>query len=318
MNRTQTSLALLLPLALLAACKAPSQLPTGTSAFGETMSAAAFAARAGVISSVSKNGGASVLMDLRVLESAGPALRLLALPTNWTEAVVKLFSPTASTAFDESLHSKTVVASGFTQNGTDPSYSTTLTFGALKPASDYQVQVFLKNTAGTIETKRLAASSSQSAVALAAGPNAVTVDITLNGSEATYEVASSATNATTGGYITKGDTVTLATGIANNQPGVSYVLFKLSGAAYGTPADPVTIGKLTDATAFATFTWDTSADNTADGASYTAASLVGGADAATVSGQVDVEAYNANDLLVGKASFPISVFGAANVSVKVH
>ena len=245
--------------------------------------------------------------------------QLLALPATWTTSVVTLHSPTANLAFAQAKNSLTIPFASYTSVA-GPAYTATASFPAMRPAADYQGQVFLQNLAGTIATTRLAGSQTGT-YTLNAGANTLTFTITVNGNEATYSVASStANNAVTGNGFVAGDTVVLNTGFAANQPGVASVDVLLSGAAYGSPGAPVNIARLTTAASWNSYSWNSGANNAVAPANYTAATLSANAGTGTTAaaGQLDFQANDANGLLVGKSSMAIGVFGTPTITIKVQ
>lgn len=171
---------------------------------------------------------------------------------------------------------------------TTAGYTGTFSFPPLRPANDYVARVFLQNEDGTL---RLAGSGVTNPINLIAGNNTVDVEISRNTQEADFGLVGGNTS------FTKGATVTVVTGVAVNMPGVDHLEIKLSGDAYGNPSTPVLLAKLTDVGNWGTYEWNTGADGT----SYTAATLAAGA------GTISIEAYDANEQLVGKSSFDITV-----------
>ncbi|MDB5099428.1 MAG: hypothetical protein JWM80_3849 [Cyanobacteria bacterium RYN_339] len=238
---------------------------------------------------------------------------LLALPGTWTSSLVTLLSPTANGAYNAAKNSVTL---GFGAYGCVAGVCTaTAIFPPLRPAADYAGQVFLQNTSGTL---RLAGSSSGT-YTLNAGANTLTWTVNPNANEATFNVASSSNNnVVTGNSVVKGDTVVLNTGIAANQPAVSYVDVLISGVAYGSPVIPVNIARLATAASWNQFTWNTANDNLVLPSNYVAATFTGGAGTATTAGTLDFQAYDVYNQLVGKASLTLAVFGTPAVTVKVQ
>lgn len=320
-----------LAVSILVGCKAPVGTAPVASGAAEVSvdkaqaksavdASAIFTALPKVEKSEASDGMAHVRVGINIKdESVGPRFRIQALPGTWTEAQVTLFSSTANTTYNPAIHSVTIPFASFSGSP----LGATASFPPLRPATDYTARAFLKNTAGAISTLRLAGSQVNTALTLNAGANTVLFNISVNGNEATYNVATGSStnnNVVTGNTITKDDTVTLNTGIVANQPGVDRVDIKISGAAYGNPGTPVLIKRFTNAMAASwnTYVWDTSAANTADTANYNPATLAGGTGVTTAAGQLDVEAYNSNNDLVGKASFAISVHGRPTVTVQVQ
>jgi hypothetical protein len=239
----------------------------------------------------------------------------------FTEAVVQLYSATASGTFDSTKHMKTLLKAAFTTavdvNGY---YTATGTFGALRPAADYASAIFLRNNAGTVPAKRLGASSANTGVTIAAGSNNVDFTCTVNGQEATYNFSTSTFgNKVSDGGVVKGDSVTFNTGMANNQPGVARLEVQLSGAAAYTGGGPAVIKNITTPASFSSFTWNTAANSVGAGETYLAASLLAPATGVTGNaGQIDIVAFNANSQEIGRAAFTITVFGTPTTTIRVQ
>jgi hypothetical protein len=136
-----------------------------------------------------------------------------------------------------------------------------LGFGVLRPAADYTGRVYVLGASGA-----LLAASERTGLALQAGSNAPDFTLVTNGQAATFGVAGAP------GF-TKGDVVTVNTGVAANLPAVAWVDVTLGGNAYLTGA---TIAHLTTAASWNAFSWDTGADNLAAPCNYAAAKLSAG------------------------------------------
>jgi hypothetical protein len=275
---------------------------------------AVFEAQPRVERTVSADGLAHVDATVTIVDATPtPRFELLALPGTWTTSIVTLLSPTANGAFVAAKNSVTIPFASYTFAA--GAYTATASFQPLRPATDYTGQVFLQNSSGTL---RLAGSASGT-FTLQAGASPVNFTVTVNGNEGTYSVASSSNNnVVTGNSVVKGDTVVLNTGIAANQPAVSYVDVLLSGAAYGSPGSPVNIARLNTPGSWNQFTWNTAVDNTTAPSNYVAATLAGGTGTSTTAGTLDFQAYDVNAQLVGKASLTLAVFGTPTVNVKVQ
>jgi hypothetical protein len=273
-------------------------------------------------SSMEANDGMSHVQVRVNIEDQGQALpiprfRIQALPAAWSDALVTLYSATASTAYSNSIHRVIIPEINFTGSP----LGATATFPPLRPATDYTARVFLRNDVGaTLVNPRLAGSASQTGVTLNAGSQNLLFNVSVNGQESSYSVTAGSSvnnNVVTGGNIVKGDTVSLSTGIANNQAGIDHVDLVLSGAAYG--GSNCILGRITTAGSFSTFSWNSNSNAGAPG-TFLAASLVGGTNQATVAGTIDVLAYHVNDSVnaVATASIPVNIFGRPAVTVQVQ
>jgi hypothetical protein len=253
--------------------------------------------------------------------AGGPAGNMAA--SVFTEAVVQLYSATASGTFDPTKHMKTLAKAAFTVAADiDGYYTATGTFGALRPAADYASAIFLRNNAGAVLAKRLGASSANTGVSIQAGSNNVDFTCTVNGNEASYNLSTSTNgNKVSDGGVVKGDTVTFNTGMANNQPGVARLEVQISGAAvysFG-GSNTAVIKNITDPTQFASFSWNTGATSAGAGETYNLNGLLAPATGVAGNvGQIDIVAYNANSQEVGRAAFTLTVFGQPTTTIRVQ
>lgn len=113
------SLAIALPLALIAGCKAPGTALTDGSAADVSAfqkPASLFADAGKVLSAVSPNGLANVRVNMRVRQLETPGFKVQALPTLWDEATVSLFSERANRTYNADKHSVTAQFGDFTSD----------------------------------------------------------------------------------------------------------------------------------------------------------------------------------------------------------
>jgi hypothetical protein len=275
-----------------------------------------FAQAPSILRTVSKDGMAHLRSTVTIKDDRplGHAFALLGLPATWTTSIISL-----SSAIANPTGLRVTIPFAQYTSVAGPAFTSTITFPPLRPAADWAENAVLQNSAGTIPTTRLSGSAVGSTTGLVAGANTLNFTINVNGSEANYSVASSTNNnVVTGNSIVAGDTVTLNTGIANNQTNVSYIDVFISGAAYGSPGAPVNIARLNTAASFSTFSFNTAVNNTTAPANFIATTLVGGAGTATLGGLLDFQAYDAAGNLMGKASMNIVVFGLPAITVKVQ
>jgi hypothetical protein len=268
---------------------------------------------------VPDDGMSHVKVKLNVIDDepvAAPKFSIKALPGAWSDAVITLFSATASTGFANATHRVTLPFGSFSGSPLQAA----ATFPPLRPAGDYTARAFLRNDVGGTLSPRLAGSLQLTGQALNAGANTLTFNISVNGAEATYAVnAGSSTNlnVVTGNNIVAGDTVTLATGIAANQPGIDHIDVRISGAAYS--SSTALLARLSTPASWNSFTWNTTNTPGAP-ATFVPATLVGGTGTSTEVGTIDIEAYHANDSTtpIATSSFDINVFGRPTVTVQVQ
>jgi hypothetical protein len=267
---------------------------------------------------VSQDGMAHMLVSMNVRQQ--PALgfkvqQAATLPTAWSQAAVSLFSPSVSAAYDVNLHSRTLIKTAFTDNG-NGTFTGRFTFPPLRPAADYQARVFVGDAQAGAD--RLAGSMVQDNVALVAGTNPLSFDVVVNDQQNSFQAQVSATSANKidGSNITKDDLVSLKTGLAKNQPGVTRLDVKLTGACYGNGTDVVLLKSFAaaDAASWDAFTWNTDADQ----ADFLKAQFKGGTDVNAADGKLIFEAYNERNELVGKSELAIHVFGRPVIDVTLH
>jgi hypothetical protein len=151
-------------------------------------------------------------------------------------------------------------------------------------------------------------------VALNAGTNNLSFDVTLNGDVASYQLTSSAINRVDGNSVTQGDVVSLKTGLAKNQPGVSRLDVSLSGACYGNGSTKVLLKRLSTAGAWDTMSWATDTNSE----QFVATQFKGGADFAALAGRLDFEAYNDRNELVGTTAMAVQVYGRPDVTLRLR
>ena len=329
--------ALLVPLVALAGCQAAG-VPNGSLAVSRGAAPAVAGnasvptASARVVKDAPPNDGmahATVVLNVYDDRPLAQAFRLLAIPGTWTPA-----SNGAKLVInDTNVLTGPLAVNIASFTGAASPYSAVVNLPALRPDNAYTSQIYLQDTAGAIATTRLAGSITQTGQTLQAGANTWTYTITVNANEATYDVASSSSNnVVTGNNIVAGDKVFLDTGIMASQPGVAAVNAYLTGTAapgptcYTPSATRVFLGQTTTAGSFNTFQWDTTASPALPGAPYTVAggafvagSFAGPASGTTTnSGQIDFEAVDVNNNLVGKSSFALAVFGKPSLTVQVQ
>lgn len=304
----------------------PASLKSGVA----PVAASVFSSDAKLVKTISKSRMANVNVKMQVKEAPSLGFRIQALPGTWTQAVVQLYKDsTTNGTFDPTKHVRTIPFASFVAGTAPWVKEASASFPPLKPAAGYNTECYVQNDAGTIVTSRLAGSQTNT-LALVAGNNNLDFIISVNGKEATYNVASSTNgNNVSGNQIVKDDALVLNTGIATDQVGVDRIDLKVSGLAY--PGGPVIFKRLTrasDAATWDTFTWDTAASDTAAPENYNAATF-NGTDASAdengdgtagndSAGQIDVEAYNAQGRLVGKSSFGITVLARPTMTVRLQ
>jgi hypothetical protein len=303
---------IVLSLAVLAGCKAAPVAVQDLSVAQVLPQGVALGA-ARVAGSAPEDGAANVRLTLRVAEPPAAGFRLMGVPAAWTEATVSLVSPTVSSTYDLAKHTRTLAKSEFTANA-DGTYTGRFAFPPMRPADNYEGRVYVKNLAGTTQTTRLAGSATKSGISLRAGSNPLAFDVQVNGQEATYLLTGSEINVVDGNAVTKGDVVTLETGLARSQPGVDHLDVKLSGACYGNGSTTVLVKRLTTATSWDAMTWSTDADSE----QFRKDQLKGGTDFGALAGRLDFEAYNERGELVGRAATAIQVFGRPEVSLRLR
>lgn len=263
------------------------------------------------------------------LDASGtPSLVDLAAGTN----TLKLFTDAAGNVYATGFNPDTDTVTVF--NLTSPvagTYRTSVKFPPLRPADDYEARVYLRNEVGDDLTPQLAGSQVLPKVKLKAGPNVFTFDVVVNGNEASYSLASSDNgNSVEDNAITKDDVVTLATGMAKNQPGVDRVEVYLDGACYGSPEHPALLGVLDNAASWNTFTWDTTQALTGltptlkDATLFDPTHFDGIKPEKTdadqfpyAAGAITVVSYNDRDERVGVAKFDLRVYAKPEVTLRL-
>lgn len=174
-----------------------------------------------------------------------------------------------------------------TESATPPAFVGDVSVRPLRPADDYQAQVFLKDA-----QDRLRGSVAKGSVALKPGSNVLDLTVTEN-TEALNAGVQNGNTITWDG--TSALTANLLTGIANSLPGVAKVEVSLSGECYTGGARIVT---LTDAASWKTYAWNL---NAATG-TYVPANVVRGK-----SGILTVKAYDSHGTVVGTSTITIQI-----------
>jgi hypothetical protein len=323
----------------LAGCQLPGVLDQRAVGWSTTASLAGgvFAAAPRIAKAVHKDDGMAHTTVHITIEDGNPVKpwQLLNVAGTWTGAVVSLAD---SAVLTSAWTSPSIPRASFTGPFTDPvtgfttALKSSITLPPLRPDPGYTAGIVLQdNTAGTglqLTTTRLAGSKSN-AVALKSGNNDLSFVVQANTNDFIYDVqagSSTNNNIISSNSIVPGDTVTLDTGMLNaaTWSGVS----KLNVYMWGTTCYPGTtatnrvfLQQLGTPSSWATFVWNTAAAgpalptgtfavNPATNVVFAPATFVGPVGVTTsTAGQIDVEAVDANNTVVGKASFTINVFG---------
>lgn len=325
-------LSAMVPLVLIAGCKAAvAPMPNGSLA---EITALGSLAGGKVLSSAPRDGMANVRVKLRVKEGPVPGFQVLAMPKEWEAAVVSLHSKTANGAFDADFHSRLVEAGDFSriESADDTEHHATVQFPPLRPSSDYEARVYLKNIANEDTPLQLAGSQVLDGIPLKPGPNELVFDVAVNRDQYGFRLASSeAGNSVEDNAVTVGDVVTLATGMEADQPGVERVEIYLSGDCYDGGEGPTLIGRLDAAGSWDTFTWDTTqaledvTPTEVGAALFAPTSLMGVVPESTdidqfpyAPGQITVVAYNDHDERVGIVKFDLRVYAKPSVTIRLQ